>query len=119
VERVRSGEAFYCWAFPNVMLNVYHGYMDTNVVLPLGPESCRVVYHFYFAGGDERERIAASIAVSDQIQAEDGWICEMVQHGLGSRSFETGRYSVRRETAVHAFHCLLARHLRATLSGAG
>ena len=116
VGQVRTGEARYCWAFPNVMFNAYSGYMDTNVVLPLGPERCRVVYDFYFADAEDRDHIRASIAVSDHIQAEDGLICEQVQRGLGSRSFETGRYSVRREGAVHAFHCLLARHLRAALA---
>jgi choline monooxygenase len=116
MEQVRTGEAYYCWAFPNVMFNVYHGYLDTNVVLPLGPERCRVVYDFYFANAEDRERTRASIAVSERIQAEDAWICEQVQHGLGSWSFQTGRYSVRREEAVHAFHCLLGRSLRAALA---
>src|SRR5262249_30580700 len=34
----RTGEAArYGWAFPNLMVNLYAGVMDTNVVLPLGP----------------------------------------------------------------------------------
>jgi choline monooxygenase len=37
VASVRSGDAAqYWWVFPNFMLNLYRGVMDTNVVLPLG-----------------------------------------------------------------------------------
>ena len=116
VGQARTGDkAYYYWVFPNVMFNFYEGYLDTNVVLPLGPDRCRVGYEFYFAqteGPEARRRIAESIAVSDQVQGEDGVICEEVQRGLASRSYDTGRYSVRREVAVHAFHRLLASYLR-------
>jgi choline monooxygenase len=49
--------------------------------------------------------------VADQIQAEDVGICEDVQRGLRSRSFDVGRYSVRREEGVYHFHRLLAEYL--------
>ncbi|MBI1913697.1 MAG: aromatic ring-hydroxylating dioxygenase subunit alpha [Planctomycetes bacterium] len=118
VAQARGGDrAYYLWIFPNVMFNFYAGYLDTNVVLPLGPDRCRVDYEFYFEqteGPEAQARIAHGIAVSDQIQMEDSVICEEVQRGLGSRAYETGRYSVRREGAVYAFHQLLARHLRET-----
>src|SRR5262249_35641219 len=54
----RKGDrARYAWAFPNAMINLYAGVMDTNVVLPLGPERCRVLIDFYFAElQDERAR---------------------------------------------------------------
>jgi choline monooxygenase len=116
---VRAGEAaYYWWLFPNFMLNLYQGVMDTNLVLPLGPDRCRVVFDFYFAQteGPEAERfMAESVAVADQIQQEDGEICEDVQRGLASRAFETGRYSVRREGAVYHFHRLLADRLKALI----
>jgi choline monooxygenase len=97
------------------MLNLYAGVMDTNLVLPLGPERCRVVFDFYFARtvGLEAERfIADSVAVAEQVQREDVGICEEVQQGLRSRSFDTGRFSVRREAGGYHFHQLLARRLR-------
>jgi choline monooxygenase len=113
---VRRGEkAYYWWVFPNFMLNIYQGIMDTNLVLPLGPERCRVVYDFYFAETETAEAkafIAQSIALAHQIQLEDAAICEEVQRGLASRSFHTGRFSVRREAAGYFFHQLLARYLR-------
>src|SRR5438105_2924626 len=47
---VRTGDkAYYWWVFPNFMLNCYAGVMDTNLVLPIDAESCRVVFDFYFA----------------------------------------------------------------------
>lgn len=114
---VRTGQvASYWWVYPNLMLNAYEGVMDTNLVLPLGPDQCCVLFDFYFAGQDQDEaaltRQRESIKVADQIQAEDVGICEDVQRGLRSRSFDTGRYSVRREQGVHHFHCLLARQLQ-------
>lgn len=115
--KTRTGDlAAYWWVFPNVMLNVYGGVMDTNLVLPLGPDRCRVVFDFYFAAGTDPTFARESIAVADQVQAEDAGICEQVQQGLGSRAFSTGRFSVRRENAGYYFHQLLARRLR---EGAG
>jgi choline monooxygenase len=113
---VRSGgNAYYWWVFPNVMLNLYEGVMDINLVLPLGPDACRVVFDFYFAetGGPETQAFQArSMEVAHQIQLEDVGICEEVQRGLKSRSFDRGRFSVRREAAGYHFHQLLARQLR-------
>jgi choline monooxygenase len=112
VGQVRGGDvAMYWWVFPNFMMNVYQGVMDTNLVLPLGPERCRVVFDFYFADADS-EFVRNSIAVAHQVQQEDVGICEEVQRGLASRSFDTGRFSVRREAAGYYFHQLLARQLR-------
>jgi choline monooxygenase len=113
--RVRPGDnAYYWWVFPNFMINIYAGIMDTNLVLPLGPERCRVIFDFYFAeteGEAARRFIADSIAVSHQIQMEDAGICEEVQKGLASSSYSTGRFSVRREAAGYHFHKLLAQSL--------
>src|SRR5262249_17377731 len=50
--RTRTGDAAYWWVYPNFMLNAYAGVMDTNLVLPLGPGRCRVVFDFYFAEPD-------------------------------------------------------------------
>ena len=113
----RTGDrARYAWAFPNVMVNLYAGVMDTNVVLPLGPERCRVLIDFYFADleGDGARRFAQeSVELGHRIQLEDVGVCEDVQKGLGSRSYRTGRFSVRREVAIHHFHRLLASRLQA------
>lgn len=116
VSAVRTGShAYYWWVFPNLMLNLYEGVLDTNLVLPLGPDRCRVVFDFYFAdvdGPEARRFIEQSIAVAHQVQLEDMGICDEVQRGLKSRSYRTGRFSVRREAGGYYFHQLLARQLR-------
>ena len=116
LDAVRGGDrACYWWVFPNLMLNVYRDTMDTNLVLPLGPDACRVVFDFYFADV-EREFVEKSIAVAHQVQLEDGGVCEEVQRGLASRSYDTGRFSVKREAAWYHFHRLLARRIRSDRS---
>jgi choline monooxygenase len=111
--KTRTGDlAAYWWVWPNFMLNVYAGVMDTNLVLPLGVDRCRVVFDFYFAEGTDPGFVRDSMAVADQVQAEDVGICEEVQRGLYSRSYATGRFSVKREVAGYHFHQLLGRRLR-------
>jgi choline monooxygenase len=113
---VRAGQAQYYWLYPNFMLNWYEGYLDTNLVIPLGMTRTKVVFDFYFGdvgagpGADERNR--KSMDVSERIQDEDHAICESVQRGLGSRAYGAGRLSVRREAGENLFHKLLANDLR-------
>ena len=117
--RTRGGDAaHYVWVYPNFMVNLYQGVMDTNLVLPLGPDRCRVVFDFSFAeteGAAAEAFVRDSMALADRIQREDVQICEQVQRGLGSRSYTAGRFSVRRENGGHHFHQLLGRRLRAAL----
>lgn len=116
VAATRIGDrAWYFWLYPNFMINAYEGVMDTNLVLPLGPNRCRVIFDFYFSDvSPEREEYnLASIATSDTVQDEDVAICESVQRGLASRAYGAGRLSVRREAGEHLFHRLLARDLKA------
>jgi len=112
VAQTRTGDrADYYWLYPNFMINLYEGVMDTNLVLPLGQEKCVVVFDFFF-GDTGAEYNAESVAVSDRVQAEDVDICESVQRGLHSRAYGAGRLSVRREGGEHLFHRLLAHDLK-------
>jgi choline monooxygenase len=112
VAHTRTGDrAYYYWLYPNFMINLYEGVVDTNLVLPLGQEKCLVVFDFFF-GDTSAEYNAESVAVSDRVQAEDVDICESVQRGLHSRAYGAGRLSVRREGAEHLFHRLIARDLK-------
>ena len=116
---VRQGEhAHYIWTYPNFMINVYDQVMDTNLVLPRAVDSTKVVFDYYFAdiaAKNSADRLA-SIAVSEQIQAEDARICESVQRGLNSRSYDTGRLSAKREAGEHLFHKLLHADLTTGLT---
>jgi choline monooxygenase len=111
---VRHGRAAYYWLYPNLMLNWYEGYLDTNLVLPLGVDRMKVVFDFWFAdvGDGARDRNRASMDVSERIQDEDHAICESVQRGLGSRAYRAGRLAARREAGENLFHRLLAADLR-------
>jgi choline monooxygenase len=106
--RIGAG-AIYAWIFPSFMINVYGPCLDTNWVEPVGPDSCRVHYQFYFQPGTSTDFIEASIRQSDITQREDIEICESVQIGLGSPSYDRGRYAPRVEMGEHHFHILLAK----------
>ncbi len=101
----RAGASvLYAWIHPNLMLNRYGPVLDTNLVVPDGPEHCTVVFDFYFDPDLAEPAARASIAESEQVQAEDVAICESVQRGLRSRGYERGRYAPDHEAALLAFH---------------
>jgi choline monooxygenase len=109
-----SAEALYFWLFPNLMLNVYPDNYSTNLIVPLEPEKTLTVFEWFFRAPEEpqvKDRIRRAIEFSDEIQREDIAICEAVQRGLRSRTYVSGRYSVRRESGVHHFHGLLAEFM--------
>ncbi|MEM6992773.1 MAG: SRPBCC family protein [Myxococcota bacterium] len=113
---VRIGDgAIYAWVYPNFMLNRYGPCLDSNLVIPLGPDRCRVEYEFYFLDTDGPEAqafVRESIEQADVTQREDIAICESVQRGLHSQHYDRGRYAPRVELGEHHFHSLLAADLR-------
>jgi choline monooxygenase len=118
-ERI-GDEALYAFVYPNFMLNRYGPILDTNWVVPLGPERTRVDFDFFFRdteGPDAAEFIERSIAASHQVQEEDVAICESVQKGLGSPAYDRGIYAPAIETAAYHFHRLLAADLQGGVSG--
>jgi choline monooxygenase len=115
-ERI-GDDVVYAWIHPNLMINRYGNMMDVNWTLPLSSNRTRVVIDYYFFDAQRRdaELVERSIAASDVVQREDADICESVQRGLASRTFDRGRYSVKREGAALHFHRLLATDLRSDL----
>ncbi len=110
---VRQGsEAMYWWIFPNVMINIYKGVMDTNIVIPLGPDKCKVIFDFYFDKEWKPSDIKTYIEGAHQVQLEDMEVCEDVQKGLKSHFSKSGPYAKREEGELH-FHKLLAQQLKA------
>ena len=100
-----DGEALYFFIYPNVMLNVMPGRMQTNRVLPLAPDRCHVEFDYYYLQDPAATaRIDEDRAFSDAVQHEDIAICESVQKGLASGFYEAGRLSPRRESGVWHFH---------------
>jgi choline monooxygenase len=107
-------EALYFWVFPNLMLNIYPDNISTNVIVPLSHDKTLTIFEWFFHDVDSpktKERIAKAVAFSDEVQQEDILLCQNVQKGLQSATYDRGRYSVKRENGVHHFHILLAEFL--------
>ncbi len=106
-----NGDALYYWLWPNTMLNILPGRLQTNRVIPLGVDRCRVEFDSYYApGGDSNDALArrdADLEFSDGVQHEDLGICEDVQRGFASGSYVPGRLNPLRESGVHHFHEML------------
>ena len=103
----------YFWIFPNWMLNCYPDNVSLNIVLPLEAGRSLAIFEWYVPEEDFGNKAASdSVEFSDQIQIEDVAICETVQKNLHSRSYERGRYSVRQEKGVHAFHRMYAEVMK-------
>ncbi len=97
--------ADYFWIFPNWMLNCYPDNVSLNIILPLAPERTLAIFDWYLPEKDlGSETARQALAFSDEIQVEDVAMCEIVQKNLHSRSYHSGRYSVKQEKGVHAFH---------------
>ena len=110
-----NGDALYYWLWPNTTLNILPGRLQTNRVIPLAVDRCRVEFDFYYPSDDSDEALArreADLQFSDEVQHEDLGICEDVQRGLSSGSYVAGRLNPLRENAVHHFQELLRRAYR-------
>ena len=110
-----SGDALYYWLWPNTMLNILPGRLQTNRIVPLGVDRCRVEFDFYYTRDDSEAgeaRRQADRDFSDEVQLEDLTICEDVQRGLASGSYRAGRLNPLRENAVHHFHERMRRAYR-------
>jgi choline monooxygenase len=109
-----SQEALYFWVFPNLMLNIYPDNVSTNLIVPLSQDKTLTIFEWFFhdvASAKVQERVKKAVAFSDEVQQEDIGLCESVQRGLRSSTYDRGRYSVKRENGVHHFHMLLGEFL--------
>lgn len=103
-----DGHAYYYFVYPNIMLNITPGRLQTNRILPVGHDRCIVEFDYYYTDDPEvQARVASEQAFSDEIQAEDIGICEQVQKGLNSGVYTAGRLNPKRESGVWHFHNLL------------
>ena len=110
-----AGEAHYYFIWPNMMLNILPGRLQTNLVVPVSSSRCRVVFDYYYLDLESqaaKKMIAEDFAFSDEVQKEDMSICERVQKGLESGSYYAGRISPKRESGVHHFQELVRNAYR-------
>lgn len=111
-----SGDALYYFIYPNTMLNLLPGRLQSNRVLPMDVNHCQVDYDYFYTNEALTEAVLArrdaDHAFADIVQQEDVEICQQVQRGLASGSYVAGRLNPLRENAVHHFHELLRRAYR-------
>ena len=99
----------YFWTFPSWMLNCYPDNVQVNMICPLAPERTLAVFEWYVLPEQlTNPETMRSVEFSHQTQIEDIAICETVQKNLHSRSYQRGRYSIKQEVGVHAFHRMYA-----------
>ncbi|VDI47047.1 choline monooxygenase [Mytilus galloprovincialis] len=118
-DRIGSAVLF-SHVYPNLFINRYGPWLDFNYTYPIDSENCEVVFDWYLEqdamnelNSTEKEaKIAEDIRASEKVQDEDIVLCERVQKGLRSTSFEWGRYAPGVEQADHMFHVELATDYR-------
>ncbi len=101
--------AYYFWIFPNMMFNFYPWGLSINIVKPLKPDLSKISFLTYV--WDESKLENGAGAGLDKVEREDEAIVENVQRGIRSRSYNRGRYSVKRETGTHHFHRLISEFM--------
>lgn len=108
-----GSKALYAFVYPNFMINRYGPWMDTNLVLPQGPQKCLVIFDYFLDSSlkDDESFITQSLKDSETVQIEDIKLCEAVQRGLESPAYCSGRYAPQVEKAMHHFHSLLYENL--------
>lgn len=94
-------QGLWAWLWPNLGVNVYGEGMMVERIAPQGAEGTRLDYLYLMPKG--RAVAAETLAMSDQVTAEDVWITEQVQANLDAGVYSTGRLSPRHEAAVAAF----------------
>jgi choline monooxygenase len=96
------------------MLNIHQDNVTTNGILPSGARSHAHQLRMVLRRARNRRGLgvdATDHRLADEIQQEDIAICERVQRGLRSRSYQRGRLFARRENGVHRFQGLLKEFL--------
>jgi phenylpropionate dioxygenase-like ring-hydroxylating dioxygenase large terminal subunit len=105
------------WSFysmlPNLGIDVFPDQMDFFQVLPNGPGRC-IIRGGTFGLPDERREMRVvrylNARINRQVQREDDFLCQRVQRGLASSSYEPGPLS-RLESCMWAFQELVRERI--------
>ncbi|MBK8031058.1 MAG: aromatic ring-hydroxylating dioxygenase subunit alpha [Chloroflexi bacterium] len=97
--------------FPNFMIDEYPDNLSVNIVRPQGHDKTLLTFEWYFKHDIDQAGIETMVKFADEVQYEDIEICEYVQQGLKSRSYNRGRFSARHENGVHHFQSLVHEYL--------
>ena len=102
--------AYYFTVFPNILLNIAPGRLQTNIVEPKSSKTCTVHFDYFFSSIDKRS-IKKDMDFSNLIQKEDVEICEAVQRGIESKGYDIGQISEKYEAGLHHFQSILKDYL--------
>jgi len=111
----QDGDAFYYFIYPNIMMNILPGRIQTNIVQPVSHNKTKVIFDYFYediASEKASEIINDDLDYSERVQQEDIEICEYVQRGLESSAYNKGRFSVECEEGVYHFQSLLKKSYR-------
>jgi Rieske 2Fe-2S family protein len=104
-----AGSWTYAHLFPATFLDIYPDQIDTWQLQPLGVRRTRTIsWIFVPEGGTARAAAArkANQEINELVMDEDVFLCDGVQEGLESLTYERGVLN-RNEAAVGHFHDLL------------
>ncbi|KAG9456168.1 hypothetical protein H6P81_000676 [Aristolochia fimbriata] len=108
-----GSKALYAFVYPNFTIARYGPWLETNLVLPVSPGKCVVVFDYFLEASRLKEKgfVDRSLEESHKIQVEDIEVCEAVQKGLESPAYRRGRYAPAAEEALYRFHSSLHNSL--------
>ncbi|UFP92910.1 aromatic ring-hydroxylating oxygenase subunit alpha [Gloeobacter morelensis] len=88
--------AYYYTLFPNLLFSLHPDYAMVHFLVPLAPDSTRIVCEWYFdptqiaqPGFDPTD----AVALWDEINRQDWQVCEWTQQGVASRAYTPGPYA--------------------------
>lgn len=105
-----ENKAFYFTIFPNIILNIAPGRLQTNIIEPKDSKTCIVHFDYHF-DDPEKANIKQDAEFSEIVQQEDILICENVQKGLESNGYDQGKFSPLHEQGVLHFQSLVRNSL--------
>lgn len=99
------GESRFAFAYlwPNSQFSVFVPALVARAIVPEGPHQTAVRFDYYFTPDTPADEKTETIEYFEQIVREDIPICESVQHGLRSGTYERGPLNPDSEQSVIRF----------------
>jgi carnitine monooxygenase subunit len=109
--QVKEGRYNFLW--PTFMLNIYPGpgNASTNQILPIDANNTLAVYEYFYDDDASDGFASETTALIHQVMVEDVTLCESVQRGMRTATFEQGRLMLRHEHAISHFQNLVRESL--------
>lgn len=106
--------AYYYYLFPNMMFNFYPWGLSLNIVAPTSHKTTKVYYRTFVLDPSRMQSYSPSDIKQTEMEDED--VVELVQKGIQSRVYKSGRYAPVWEQGVRQFHGLIAKFMDKNLA---